>query len=163
MSPPFDHALEKSVEVDKRETPDLAPADDDHIAHLGVRTVEATHKVYGRYSKWALFISLGLAAYIYSLDGSTTSSYLSYAASAFDEHSLISPIQVAQGVVIAVGKPVAAKIADISSHSVAYMVVLVFYIVGYIVLASANNIQTVASGIILSAFGATYAYLSVLG
>ena len=26
------------------------------IAHIGVKTVEATHKVYGKYSKWFLFI-----------------------------------------------------------------------------------------------------------
>ena len=26
-------------------------------AHLGVKKVEATHKVYGKYSKWVLFIS----------------------------------------------------------------------------------------------------------
>ena len=26
------------------------------VAHIGVKTVEATHKVYGKYSKWFLFI-----------------------------------------------------------------------------------------------------------
>lgn len=26
-------------------------------AHLGVKKVEATHRVYGKYSKWVLFIS----------------------------------------------------------------------------------------------------------
>lgn len=28
----------------------------EEVAHVGVRKVEATHKVYGKYSKWALFI-----------------------------------------------------------------------------------------------------------
>lgn len=68
-------------------------------AHAGVLRVEAAEKVYGRYSKWVLFGSLALASYIYSLDSSTTSSYLSFAASEFGEHALISSLVVAQSVI----------------------------------------------------------------
>ena len=42
---------------------------------------------------------LGLASYIYSLDSSTTTNYLSFAASAFNAHALISSAQVSQGIV----------------------------------------------------------------
>lgn len=42
---------------------------------------------------------LGLASYIYSLDGQTTYTYLAYATSTFSEHSLISSIQVAEGII----------------------------------------------------------------
>lgn len=62
-----------------------------------MKRVEAAGNVFGRYSR--LFISLSLASYIYSLDSSTTSSYLSFAASSFGEHSLISSVQVAQSVI----------------------------------------------------------------
>lgn len=124
-------------------------------SHAGVKTVEATQKVYGKYSRWFLFIGLGLAAYIYSLDGTTTYVYLSYAASSFSDHSLISPIQVAQSIIIAVGKPVVAKIADVSSRGAAYVFVLLFYVIGYIVIASAHSIHAVAGGIILYAIGYT--------
>ncbi|KAG6885294.1 hypothetical protein C0993_003578 [Termitomyces sp. T159_Od127] len=135
----------------------LTPTREDAVvAYEGVKTVEATHKVYGKYSKWFLFIGLGLAAYIYSLDGSTTYTYLSYAASAFEDHTLISTIQVAQSIIIAVGKPVIAKVADVTSRGLAYTVVLIFYVVGYIVIASSKNIQTVGGGIILYAIGYTY-------
>ena len=98
-------------------------------ANAGVKTVEAAEKVYGPHSKWFLFIgyvasfilptcpfascflrvtsfvdhlaqySLALASYVYSLDGSTTYTYLSFAASSFGEHSLISSIQVAQSII----------------------------------------------------------------
>ncbi|KAF6745245.1 drug:h+ antiporter [Ephemerocybe angulata] len=128
---------------------------DSDVGHRGVKAVEATHRVFGKYSIWALFISLGLAAYIYSLDGTTTYSYLNFATSAFDDHSLISTIQVAQGIVIAVGKPVIAKIADVQSRGFAYVLVLVFYVVGYIIIASAQRVQTVAGGIIVYACGYT--------
>ena len=42
---------------------------------------------------------LGLAAYIYPLEGTTTYTYLSYAALSFSDHSLMSPIQVAQSII----------------------------------------------------------------
>lgn len=138
-------------------------------AHVGVKKVEAAEKVYGRYSKWVLFAryvctrhpsfpgspsrfllmlmlvecSIGLASYIYSLDGTTTSYYLTFAASGFGEHSLIASIQVAQSIIstslhsrsfllrillgtnnsatVAVGKPVIAKVADVSSRGTAYL------------------------------------------
>lgn len=102
-----------------------------------------------------MFISLGLAAYIYSLDGTTTYAYLAWAASAFGNHSLIATIQVAQGVIVAVGKPVVAKIADAKSRGFAYVFVLVFYVVGYIVIASAKIINSIAAGIIVYAVGYT--------
>ncbi|KAF8149148.1 drug:h+ antiporter [Crassisporium funariophilum] len=127
----------------------------DLAAHHGVKAVEATHKVYGKYSKWFLFISLGLAAYIYSLDGSTTWSYLAFAASSLGNHTLISSIQVAQAIIIAVGKPVIAKIADVKSRGTAYAAVLIFYVIGYIIIASAKNVQTIAGGIVLYAVGYT--------
>ncbi|KAI0759140.1 drug:h+ antiporter [Trametes elegans] len=133
-------------------------------AHLGVKTIEAAEKVYGRYSKWFLFIghvfhvlatTIALASYIYSLDGTTTYHYLAFATSSFDKHSLISTIQVAQSMIIACGKPVVAKVADVSSRGSAYILVLVFYVIGYIVIASATNVGALAAGIIIYAVGYT--------
>ncbi|KAI8995203.1 drug:h+ antiporter [Trametes punicea] len=122
-------------------------------AHFGVKTVEAAERVYGRYSKWLLFIGIGLASYIYSLDGQTTYNYLAFATSTFDKHGLISTIQVAQSIIIACGKPVIAKVADVSSRGTSYLVVLLFYVLGYIVIASANGVGALAAGIILYAIG----------
>ncbi|KAJ8689327.1 hypothetical protein PTI98_013359 [Pleurotus ostreatus] len=139
-----------------RDIPRTSPSyEDEDEAHRGVRKVEAIHRVFGRYSKWALFISLGLAAYIYSLDGTTTYNYLSFATSGFGHHSLISSIQVAQAVIVAVGKPVIARIADVSSRGTAYVFVLLFYVIGYIVIASAQNVGAIAAGIVIYAIGYT--------
>ncbi|KAH8118651.1 drug:h+ antiporter [Phellopilus nigrolimitatus] len=124
-------------------------------AHAGVARVEAAEKVYGRRARWILFVSLGLASYIYALDGSTTSNYLSFAASSFGEHSLISSVTVAQSVIIAVGKPVIAKVADVTSRAYAYLGVLIFYVLGYIVIASAQSIGAIAGGIVIYAVGYT--------
>ncbi|KIJ51356.1 hypothetical protein M422DRAFT_43910 [Sphaerobolus stellatus SS14] len=128
---------------------------DEPISHIGVKTVEATHKVFGKYTKWALFIGLALSTYIYSLDGQTTYYYLALAASSLGDHGLIASVQVAQSIITAVGKPVVAKIADVHSRGIAYAFVLVFYVIGYIVIASANNIETIGGGIVLYAMGYT--------
>ncbi|KAG2753577.1 MFS general substrate transporter [Suillus brevipes Sb2] len=124
-------------------------------AHAGVKKVEAAQRVYGRYSRWCLFIGIGLASYIYSLDASTTYAYLTFATSFFGKHSLISSITVAQSLIVAVGKPVIAKVADVSSRGTAYVGVLIFYVLGYAVIASAPNVGTIAGGIVLYAVGYT--------
>ncbi|KIK37724.1 hypothetical protein CY34DRAFT_15510 [Suillus luteus UH-Slu-Lm8-n1] len=134
------------------EPPVLALEED---AHAGVKKVEAAQRVYGRYSRWCLFIGIGLASYIYSLDASTTYAYLTFATSFFGKHSLISSITVAQSLIVAVGKPVIAKVADVSSRGTAYVGVLIFYVLGYAVIASAPNVGTIAGGIVLYAVGYT--------
>ncbi|KAH7919716.1 MFS general substrate transporter [Leucogyrophana mollusca] len=139
----------------KISTVDSPATDGKRHAHLGVTKVEGAQRIYGRYSRWCLFVGLGLASYIYSLDGSTTSAYLTFATSTFNGHSLIGSITVAQSLIVAVGKPAIAKLADVSSRGSAYLGVLVFYVLGYTVIASASNISTVAGGIILYAVGYT--------
>ncbi|KAI1784448.1 drug:h+ antiporter [Ganoderma leucocontextum] len=136
-----------------QETLQVLQAEDD--AHLGVKAVEAAEKVYGRYSKWFLFIGIGLACYIYSLDGTTTYNYLAFATSSFDKHSLISTIQVAQSVIIACIGPVIAKVADVTSRAMAFVLVLAFYVLGYTVIASAQSVGALAAGIILYSVGYT--------
>lgn len=128
---------------------------DDAEAHAGVSTIEATQKVYGRYSRWTLYISLGLASFIYSLDGSTTYNYLWIATSSFGQHSLISSVQVAQSITLAVGKPIIAKVADVSSRGTAYFVVLVFYVLGYLIIAASQGVVSIIIGIIFYALGYT--------
>ncbi|KAM5539164.1 hypothetical protein V8D89_007037, partial [Ganoderma adspersum] len=90
---------------------------------------------------------IGLASYIYSLDDNTTSNYQPFATSAFGKHGLISTIQVAQSIIVACGKPVIAKFADVTSRATAYL------IVRYIVIASAQNVGALAAGIVLYAVG----------
>ncbi|TFK23755.1 ferrichrome-type siderophore transporter [Coprinopsis marcescibilis] len=152
MSTTYDEKVDlKDVESASAGT-SIASTDE---GHTGVRKIEATHKVFGRHSRWFLFIGLGLAAYIYSLDGTTTYSYLAFATSAFSKHSLLSTVQVVQIIIVAIGKPIIAKVADVKSRPIAYILVLIFYVIGYIVIASANNVGGIAGGTIVYAIGYT--------
>ncbi|KAK4688897.1 MFS transporter, SIT family, siderophore-iron:H+ symporter, partial [Tremellales sp. Uapishka_1] len=139
----------------------------------GVSKVEAAQAVWGTTSRWFLFIGIGLMAYIYSLDGVTTYQYLNYAlvlvllhryltysaslcsTSTVLEHSLSGTITTAQGIILAVGKPLMAKIADTIGRAEAFIVVTVLYVVGYIVIATANDVGQIAGGEIIYSFGYT--------
>ncbi|KAJ7174007.1 major facilitator superfamily domain-containing protein [Mycena crocata] len=131
------------------ETADLTPS------QIQPHRIAPITRFYGQRAKWALFIGLGLASYIYSLDGTTTATYLPYATSEFGGHNLLGPIQVAQGIIVAVGKPVIAKVADVGSRGTAYCGVLFFYVIGYTIIFSSWNIQSVVAGVILYAIGYT--------
>ncbi|KAI0731070.1 drug:h+ antiporter [Earliella scabrosa] len=124
-------------------------------AHHGVRAVEAAEKVYGRFSKWLLFIGIGLSSYITSLERTTTVSYLAFATSAFSEHSLLSAIQVAQFVLLACGQPVIAKFADVTSRAKAFLFALGFYVLGYVIIPSSSSIGAYAAGSIIYTIGST--------
>ncbi|CAE6336073.1 unnamed protein product [Rhizoctonia solani] len=129
---------------------------EDHtLKPAGVRKSEAAQKVITGKHKICLIVSIGLAAYIYSLDGSTTWTYLAFAGSALNNHSLITTVQVAQSIIVACGKPFVAKLADSLSRPVAYSLVVFFYVLGYIIIASAQSIATVAGGIVIYAVGYT--------
>ncbi|CAE6385752.1 unnamed protein product [Rhizoctonia solani] len=132
----------------------------DHIQEhvlkpAGVRKSEAAQKVITGRHKICLIISIGLAAYMYSLDGTTTWTYLAFAGSALNNHSLIATVQVAQTIIVACGKPFIAKLADTLSRPVAYALVVFFYVLGYIVIASAQSVATIAGGIVIYAVGYT--------
>ncbi|CCO33909.1 Siderophore iron transporter 3 [Rhizoctonia solani AG-1 IB] len=122
---------------------------DEYERNPGVARVEALHRHLNRTWKWILYISIGALSYIYSLDTDTTPSYLPLATSEFGKHSFIGTIGTADGIITAVGKPCIAKIADLWSRPVAYSVVLVFYIIGYILVASARTVYAVAGGMIM--------------
>lgn len=119
----------------------------------GTAKVAAARRVWGPRSKVALGLGVALVAYIYSLDGTTTYQYLAFATSFFGQHSLLATIQVAQAIILAVTKPPAAKIADLFGRAEAYITFVVLYVLGYIVIASAQDINAYAGGAVLYSFG----------
>ncbi|KIM27656.1 hypothetical protein M408DRAFT_16535 [Serendipita vermifera MAFF 305830] len=134
-------------------------ASDKHLVvareDFGAGKAEAAVKVWGKYSRWVLYISLGLAAYVYSLDNSTTYFYTAFATSSFSHHSLLASIEVAAAVILAVGKPVIARIADLQSRSFAYIIVVILYVLGYVIIGTSNSVSQFAAGRVFQAAGST--------
>ncbi|CAE6524685.1 unnamed protein product [Rhizoctonia solani] len=138
------------------EEPPHAPVvDHDVERNPGVARIEALHRHLGGTWRWILYTSIGALAYIYSLDKNTTSNYLPLATSSFGQHAFIGTIGTAQGIITAVGKPCIAKIADLFSRPTAYIVVLIFYVVGYILIACAQTVYAIAGGMVLYTVGHT--------
>ncbi|WWD18029.1 hypothetical protein CI109_102476 [Kwoniella shandongensis] len=121
----------------------------------GVSKVEAVQAVWGPKSQWFLFIGIALSSYIYSLDGTTTYLYLSYATSSVLQHSVAGTISTANAIIIAVGKPLMAKLADVVGRGETFIIVTVLYVVGYIVIATANDVGQIAGGQVIYSFGYT--------
>ncbi|GAA5919492.1 hypothetical protein JCM6882_008652 [Rhodosporidiobolus microsporus] len=138
----------------------------------GVTRIEALYQVFGRgRAIYLLYLSIGLISYVYSLSGNTTGSYLAFATSAFSAHSLLGAIDVAVSLMGAVSKPFIAKvclsprlflalrfllvIADITSRPWAYLVAVIFYCVGFAIVAGSKSVNAVAAGELIYTIGNT--------
>ncbi|KAK4706129.1 hypothetical protein P7C70_g65, partial [Phenoliferia sp. Uapishka_3] len=115
----------------------------------GISKVQAIQRVWGPRSKICLWVGVALASYIYSLDGTTTYQYQARATSTFQAHSLLGAVSTAQAIVLATMKPVAAKVSDKFGRAEAYALSVMFYVLGYIVVASSKSINDYAAGAIL--------------
>lgn len=87
--------------------------------------------------------------------------------SAVMNHSLSGTITTSQAIVIAVGKPFMAKLADVVGRGEAFLVVALLYVAGYVslgmtkraddqsLIATSSGITQIAIGEIIYAFGYT--------
>ncbi|KAI5476706.1 MFS transporter, drug:H+ antiporter [Pseudohyphozyma bogoriensis] len=136
-----------------------------HVATQGgIHKVESVARVWGPKSKWCLWIGVALASYVYSLEGETTYLYLAQATSFFGEHSLLAAVTTVQAITLAVCKPVAAKITDVFGRAEAFAVTIALYVIGYIVIASCQNVNDYAGGAIIqyAGYGALQILLQIL-
>ncbi|KAL4727858.1 hypothetical protein ACLX1H_004548 [Fusarium chlamydosporum] len=137
-----------------------APVSDDEHKEIGVSRVEAFNKVLyqsgkkGKILLWLLGISIGLTMFAYALDmGITTTIFGTLAASTFGVHSQLGTVNTAGQIIRAISKPFIGKLADITSRPTTYVVVLVFYAVGFAVAASASGFTSYVIGICFTSVG----------
>ncbi|KAH7092607.1 major facilitator superfamily domain-containing protein [Paraphoma chrysanthemicola] len=125
----------------------------------GVKKVERfSHVLYqsGKSGRILLFIlaaSIGLTMFGYALDQGITSQFTVIAASAFSHHAEIGAVNTAASIIRAISKPFIGKLSDITSRPTTYVVVLVFYVIGFVVAATCHNIGAYIIGISFTAFG----------
>lgn len=94
-----------------------------------------------RKTLWLTGISVLVCAWAHSLDSSTTSYYSVDASSYFKQHSsVLSTLSIATSIISAVSKPFIAKISDITSRPYTYVLILLFYVVGYIIVATSTTV-----------------------
>jgi hypothetical protein len=108
-----------------------------------------------------LWGSIGLIAYVYALSQSTTYvcaskifkpseeeliSDLQFATSSFSRHAALGTIGVINGLVASIAQPIIAKLCDLSSRPAAYAAAVLFYCLGYIIVAASKTVGEVAGG-----------------
>lgn len=93
-------------------------------------------------------------------DQYTNSSYLTAATSvSFDAHSTLTTISAVKSVFQAVSQPPVAKIADGAGRIEAYSLCVFLYVIGYIVVASAQSVYAYAAGNSIYVIGITGLFL----
>lgn len=126
------------------------------IQSRGVTRMEAVHRAAktNRTTLWLVGISVIVCAWAYALDSSTTGNYSPLVTSYFSQHSSgLATLSIATNIITAVCKPFIAKISDITSRPYTYTMVLVFYVMGYIIAASARSISAYVVGDVFVAIG----------
>lgn len=130
-----------------------------HAAQAGVSKVEAFNRVLyhsgpsGKMLLLTLVVSIGLTMFAYALDQGITSQFNTMATSSFSMHAELGAVNTASQIIRAVSKPFIGKLADITSRPTTYLVVLVFYAIGFAVAASCTNLAAYTVGISFTAFG----------
>ncbi|KFX96912.1 hypothetical protein V490_03070 [Pseudogymnoascus sp. VKM F-3557] len=149
---------EKQEDGSNRSNGQLYAIDETAPADPGVRKVEAFNKVLsqsrsGKLLLITLVVSIGLTKFGYALDYGITSQFNAIASSSFGHHAELGAVNTASVIIRGVSQPFIGKLADITSRPTAYVVVLVFYVIGFVVAATCNNIAAYTVGICFTSFG----------
>ena len=91
---------------------------------------------------WIIIISIWVLSWSLSLDNQTTSNYQVYANSDYGHHTLIFTLGIASSIVSAVGQLCFAKFADMTSRPMTYIVALLLYVTGYIIIPAGSKISS---------------------
>lgn len=102
-----------------------------------------------------VYSAIFCVAYVTSLDSNTGYLYLNFACSEYGALASFSTVAIVQQMVYAVAKPPIAKLSDVVGRPQAYMLSLVFYVSGYIVVASTGSLRSLIGGICLQSAGTT--------
>ncbi|KAH7389870.1 siderochrome-iron transporter-like protein Sit1 [Pyrenochaeta sp. MPI-SDFR-AT-0127] len=121
----------------------------------GVARIEALNAHTSFANRCCIFFGLFVVAYAYGLDGSLRGVYQPYATAGYQEHSLLATVNVLRSVIAAAAQPTAAKIADVFGRVEAVLISIVFYILGTVVEATSNGVESFCAGAVLYQIGYT--------
>ncbi|KAJ6531076.1 hypothetical protein B0H19DRAFT_1082056 [Mycena capillaripes] len=135
--------------VDEKTGPSAGSSEENIITVTGTQS-----GVWGTKSKIALWISVALASYMYILDNGTNWAWGSYATIQFGHYQQFAAIQCATSILLAIGKPLFAKLTDAAGRAEIYRraslqsiaIALFFYVLGYIVNATTPNMAGLGAG-----------------
>ncbi|SCV99665.1 LAFE_0A08196g1_1 [Lachancea fermentati] len=123
---------------------------EDRLRATKTITIRKSEIMSAQYNTWyfkaILLFSAFLCGYGYGLDGNIRYVYTSYAASSYQEHSLISTLNVINAIVSAAAQLVYARLSDVFGRLYIFLTAVVFYVMGTIIQSQAHNIQNYCAG-----------------
>ncbi|KAI5456838.1 hypothetical protein BGZ63DRAFT_428279 [Mariannaea sp. PMI_226] len=124
-----------------------------NTVEAGVSGIEAAQAIWGKRGRWLIIAGLAMLMIIYELDNSTVYIYNNYSTSSFDALSKLATLSTASSVLFGVVKPPLAKLSNVIGRGQTYMMTISFYVLSYILMASAKTINTYAAGVIFYTVG----------
>ncbi|EON95840.1 putative siderochrome-iron transporter protein [Phaeoacremonium minimum UCRPA7] len=106
----------------------------------GVATIEAAQAIWGKRGRC-------------EIDNSTVYIYNNYSTSSFNALSKLSTLSTASTIIFAIVKPPIAKLSNVIGRGQTYIMTISFYILAYILMASAKSFNTYAAGGVFYSIG----------
>ncbi|KAF2021612.1 siderophore iron transporter [Aaosphaeria arxii CBS 175.79] len=122
-------------------------------AQEGVRRMQATTQVWTKSHLIAAYVMMWIITFVDYAQGGTSGNLTPYVTSAFEQHSLTSYTYVMSGVIGGVLKLPLAKILDIFGRPQGYALSVGLIVLGLIMMAACNNVQTFAAAQIFYSIG----------
>ncbi|KAL1878106.1 hypothetical protein VTK73DRAFT_8067 [Phialemonium thermophilum] len=124
-----------------------------HTEQTGVATIEAAQAIWGKTGRYLIIAGLAMIMILYELDNSTVYVYNNYSTSSFNALSKLATLSTASTIIFAVVKPPIAKLSDVIGRGYTYVITISFYILAYILMASATSINSYAAGSVFYSVG----------
>ncbi|SPO26103.1 related to siderophore iron transporter mirc [Ustilago trichophora] len=102
-----------------------------------------------------VYSAIFCVAYVTSLDSNTGYLYLNFACSEYGALASFSTVAIVQQMVFAIAKPPIAKLSDVVGRPQAYVLSLVLYVCGYMIVATTASLRGLIGGICLQSAGTT--------
>ncbi|CAK7271722.1 hypothetical protein SEPCBS119000_004750 [Sporothrix epigloea] len=132
-----------------------AVADQSHAVEPAVEHTAHNASGLSKSEQWLLWPFLVLSFYLLGLNSFTMAVYLINAAALFNSSVQYSTLAVIESMILAIGQPPFAKLADIIGRPWSWVFSLGSYVLGTIIMATSNNFATLATGVIFYAIGYT--------
>lgn len=127
----------------------------------GVVRMEAAAAQLTTAKRWVFFTSIFFVAYVLGLDFLVRNTYVPYATSSFQNHSLLSTINVIRGVVAAAIQPSVARLTDVFGRVEIFTIAVLLSMTGTVVEALSTNVQSFSGGAVLHQLGYTLSVLTI--
>ncbi|KAF3055116.1 Siderophore iron transporter mirC [Daldinia childiae] len=137
------------IDTGKQVIPDVS-------VETGTAAIEVVQAIWGKRGRLIVIIGLCLIMIVYrysEIDNSTVYIYRNYASSEFGELSKLATLSTAGTIIFAVAKPPIAKLSNVIGRGGTYLIAISFYILAYIIMASAKTFNAYAAGSIFYSLG----------